>query len=66
MEELNRRFICCLCGKEESGWGNSPSPVSDADARCCDMCNMTLVIPARMLIVSYANRRRKDVQDRNM
>lgn len=66
MEDLNRRFICCLCGKEETGWGNNPAPVSKADARCCDMCNATLVIPARMLIARYANRRREDALDRNM
>ena len=66
MEELNKRFTCCLCGKEETGWGNNPAPVSNADARCCDRCNATLVIPTRMLVVSYANRRKRHAKTKDV
>lgn len=38
---------CCLCGREFKGWGNNPWPVVD-NGVCCDECNMTKVIPARL------------------
>ena len=42
-------YTCCLCGKTVKGWGNNPSPLNnDPNARCCDECNYTKVIPARM------------------
>lgn len=43
---------CCICDgeieKREDGWnmGNNAEPVSEG--RCCDVCNYTVVIPARM------------------
>lgn len=42
---------CCICGKEiESryGWdkGNNAEPVKKG--RCCDVCDRTVVIPARI------------------
>ena len=43
-----KRFRCCLCGCEWQGVGNNPEPVDTMDKRCCDPCNVTLVIPARM------------------
>lgn len=43
-------FICCLCGKETTGWGNNPSPVVDKEgAKCCNYCNNRIVIPTRIL-----------------
>ena len=51
---------CCLCGqdieikKDKDGnifWtdGNNPEPLGKSDSdRCCDTCNDTKVIPARM------------------
>lgn len=42
-------FVCCICGKKITGWGNNPWPVDKSeDARCCDTCNITQVIPARL------------------
>jgi len=41
-------LTCCLCGKEFVGWGNNPSPLADEDKKCCDECNYTKVIPARL------------------
>ena len=40
---------CCICGKKFVGYGNNPYPVVDNDdARCCDECNSTYVIMARL------------------
>lgn len=44
------KYVCCICGKECIGYGNNPEPVkSSKEGRCCDMCNIEQVIPARML-----------------
>lgn len=41
--------ICCICGKEIEGYGNNPWPVTKKQTdKCCDNCNITKVIPARM------------------
>ena len=40
--------ICCLCGDVFYGYGNNPAPLARSSKRCCDMCNMTKVIPARL------------------
>lgn len=43
---------CCLCKKEIDetntfmSYGNNAQPL--ADGRCCDICNITKVIPERM------------------
>ncbi len=43
-------FKCCLCGKSFTGYGNNPYPVDkDLEHRCCDVCNVTKVLPARVL-----------------
>lgn len=47
---------CCLCSREievkAGGWdsGNNAEPV--ANGRCCDECNDSLVIPARLFEAS--------------
>lgn len=42
-------YVCCICGKKFTGWGNNPWPVIEDDsARCCDDCNAEIVVPARM------------------
>ena len=46
---MEHEFVCCICGKKFTGWGNNPWPVSEnPDAECCDECNATQVIPARI------------------
>lgn len=50
---MDRRetYICCLCGKEHKGFGNNPYPLckeNDFESRCCDDCNISSVIPARI------------------
>lgn len=43
------KHICCICGKEFEGWGNDPCPVvMDENAKCCDACDLGVVLPARM------------------
>jgi len=42
---------CSICGKQIKAvgawkYGNNAEPVNSG--RCCDKCNMTVVIPARM------------------
>ena len=40
---------CCICGTEIKGWGNNPWPVSKKEGdECCDLCNVTYVLPARI------------------
>lgn len=47
---------CSICQNEipakESGWssGNNAQPVNDG--RCCDDCNMNVVIPARLQLLA--------------
>jgi DNA-directed RNA polymerase subunit RPC12/RpoP len=41
---------CVICGKEFEGYGNNPWPVKSR-GRCCDECNLNVVIPARLKMV---------------
>ena len=42
------RKKCCLCNEPlEDEFGNNPAPVKQ-EGRCCDVCNATKVIPARL------------------
>lgn len=38
--------ICSICGKSYEGYGNNAIPVNPG--RCCDHCNLHVVIPARI------------------
>ena len=65
MEE-KKNLICCLCGREITHdryapgeyLGNNPWPLADGENdRCCDWCNDTKVIPARIeLVVNPSSR----------
>lgn len=50
---------CCICGKQFNGWGNNPYPVKES-GKCCDECNSTQVIPARLKrlkqLINYGNK----------
>lgn len=50
MGKENEKHICCLCGKEFVGYGNSAWPLND-NGRCCDECNTSKVIPARLALM---------------
>lgn len=42
-------YVCCICHKKFKGYGNNPAPVdNDLSHRCCDGCNDSIVIPARL------------------
>lgn len=43
----SRKYICCICGEEHIGYGHNPNPIT-TDGECCDKCNMSVVIPARI------------------
>jgi len=52
---------CCLCGQPcepwhgcpPTGYGHNPDPYGEEDDRCCNACNYTKVIPARL--AGFAN-----------
>ena len=53
---MENYFRCCICGYRVGGYGNNPWPVSiEPDARCCDKCNSTVVIPARLDLMQRKN-----------
>ena len=46
---MEEKFVCCICGKECTGWPNDPWPVcTDPKAGCCDSCNNGIVLAARL------------------
>ena len=42
----NEKQVCCICGKEYTGYGNNAEPYKKG--RCCDECNRKFVIPSRL------------------
>ena len=43
------KYKCVFCGKDHEGYGNSCWPIhNDEKVRCCDNCNMYIVIPERI------------------
>jgi hypothetical protein len=51
MTDNKKVFQCVLCAKPVKEYGNNASPIFPAD-KCCDNCNDTFVIPARLLNTS--------------
>jgi hypothetical protein len=50
--------VCCICGKEFTGYGNNPSPLKDKDGKdypegsvCCKECDAELVVPTRIRMI---------------
>jgi hypothetical protein len=44
-----KEYECCFCKKTFSGYGHNPEPLKDGIVnRCCDKCNVSKVIPARV------------------
>ena len=57
-------YICCICGKKFRGWGNNPWPVSKKDGDlCCDTCNATVVVPARISGMTKGKKERRSVKE---
>lgn len=46
--------VCCICGYKYVGYGNNAEPV--AKGRCCDDCNLGVVIPTRLMLISRKNK----------
>ena len=42
---------CCFCKKECGPYGNNPAPFGRPKDRCCDNCNLEIVIPARLIAI---------------
>jgi len=46
--------VCCICGRKIRVWGNDPWPLNtDEDAVCCDECDMSVVLAARIRKMRY-------------
>lgn len=45
-----KKHICCICGKEFEGYGNNPASVKESGV-CCDECNASRVVPARVAMI---------------
>ena len=39
--------VCCFCKKDAGRYGNNPEPVMGTPSKCCDECNIKVVLPAR-------------------
>ena len=44
---------CCLCKEEFVGHGHNPLPLYNKEGRCCTSCNMSEVIPARLMLMKF-------------
>lgn len=43
------RRRCCLCGEYLNGERNNPEPLASSLLDCCNFCNGSKVMPARLL-----------------
>lgn len=52
-EMTQEKFNCSICGEESYGWGHNPEPVKDLKNHgpCCDTCNYSEVITARLMFI---------------
>ena len=55
---LDNTKMCCICGCEFTGWGNNPWPVAES-GECCEYCNDTKVIVARLQLMRKEKRNDK-------
>ena len=62
MRDSKNRQECVICGKEFTGYGNNPWPAAKY-GRCCDDCNFSVVLPARLKGVKETNAETKPVKD---
>ena len=51
METKKKKKVCCICGKEFTGWGNNPYPIKE-DGECCRVCNISVVLPRRIKLMN--------------
>lgn len=45
-------LVCIFCQRVLDGTGHNPEPLASAPQRCCDECNISLVLPARLWIAA--------------
>jgi hypothetical protein len=50
MEEMMKK--CSICQRDYDGPGNNAEPINDG--RCCNACNINIVLPTR-IIHAYKN-----------
>ena len=46
--DSGEKLMCCFCKEEIDGYGNNPEPAAEGELKCCDKCNWSVVIPARI------------------
>ena len=52
-QEMERKSVCCICGKSFKEIGNNPFPLKDS-GECCDVCNEK-VVEARIALITMDN-----------
>ena len=52
-------IVCCFCKKDAGQYGNNPEPVMGTPNKCCDQCNLKVVLPARFNMTARFNATRK-------
>ena len=59
MTENTKNPVCCICGCEcENKYGNNPWPVvKDENAKCCNHCDQTVVLPERIRLMIEQKRK---------
>ena len=56
MDKSSITMKCVICGKPFYGFGNNPAPVKNT-GRCCDDCDLLVVIPTRIKLVLKGERK---------
>lgn len=51
LEQAREDNECCFCGEDVGKFGNNAQPLENE--KCCDDCNESLVIPARLKQLGY-------------
>lgn len=49
---MDKKFTCCICGKEVIEYGNNPYPIKE-EGRCCSKCNFEKVLPMRISLLIF-------------
>ncbi len=59
---MSKSFECTICKGEFEGWGANPQPLV-LNGMCCDNCDKTKVIPARIEMLDYKMRIKRARED---
>lgn len=54
---------CCICNKEippVGDWDKGNDAWPAADGRCCNECDMAVVVPARIQLAIWQRRKREE------